>query len=494
MPAPDNAETPPAPGKADTPAPAENAETPGGPPAPTPSPEQAESPDPTATPMVVAQEEPPPPEEPPEPKPQLPKLFAMDEDDRVPTECWSRRTHPNGEYYGGCEEALVAYSNDDQVFFSTTYTNVGNPGQEEIVWDWLSPNPANNGTARGTAASCRFLYTSVGTDPADFDSRSTLEITVWDRRHPEGKVTRTINTPTHLPELELWAGITARDVGVWTLTQTRNGNPTTETFTVQDPPAGVGEWSRWASPVDSQDVSSSVVAYTNDNWLLRNKTFPFADPNAPQTIAWDWISSDPELNKNQRDAYLSVVAKYRRVAGGQYRVRVRVFDANFPGGRVWKEEVGPGTLSQYTLSYGQGLPAYGAWTFRERVNEDPPEEDPIQVRSLVASVSAPSSFFIDNGPLTCTIRVESFPLTWIPSSLDWSLAIRPVGDSGLGAPVREFTGTVTGNTNNPITIRQEWDGTDSLGQQVDLASRWVPEVNVATGAGMGGRPRHVASR
>lgn len=412
-----------------------------------------------------------------EPVPRMPKLFAQRTLDAPPDDFFSRQAVPGGRYIPVTE--FKAYTNDHAVFFSKQLIPAVNPGSEQVTWDFLSPVPANNQTSRGTAASVEFSYTSVGEDAASFDSQSTLVVTVWDKRWPEGKVVRTIQTPTHQEQLQIYAGITARDPGFWTFTETSTHQPTTQfDFPVEEPPVPATEWTRWVDPTQSEDVTTSPLVYTNDDWLLRTKAFTFENPSQAQTISWSWLAPDPALNTTSRASYVTIELRYRILPGEQYRVLVRVFDPAFPGGRLVKEETGPGTLPGYTLTYGEGLPVYGAWSCVEQVNQLPPVTTAIEARSLVTSVRGPAAFYPDNGPITYNISIEGFPATFVPQNLEWNLKIRRLDGSQPLDSVREFTGTVADNDQNPVLIMQDWDGADEFGTRVGIGKSFLPELTV----------------
>ncbi len=412
-----------------------------------------------------------------EPVPRMPKLFAQRSQDAPPDDFCMRQTVPGGPYIP--VPFFGSYTTDHALFFSKNFFPVSNPGSEQITWDFLSPVPANNQTARGTAASVEFSYTSVGEDAASFDSQSTLVVKVWDKRWPEGKVVRTIQTPTHQDRIPIYAGITARDPGFWSFTETSTHQGTSQSdFLVEEPPLPATEWTRWVDPSQSEDVSASPLSYTNDNWLMRTKSFTFENPSQAQTISWSWLAPDPALNTTSRGSYVTIELRYRLLAGGQYRALVRVFDPAFPGGRLIKEETGPGTLPGYTLTHGAGLPVFGSWSCVEQVNQLPPVTTAIEARSLVTSVQGPSAFYPDNGPITYTISVQGFPETFVPQNFEWNLKIRRLEGSHPLDSVREFTDTVTDNDQNPVLITQTWDGADESGTRVGVGKSFLPELSV----------------
>lgn len=463
-------------------------------------------------PVRVAQEPSPEPSAEPEPSPTaspLPRPLSVVDfpnDDRVPPPAgWTRKTHPNSQYFpmsAITPEQPQAFTNDYRLYYGHRLEALPNPGTKTVEWDFISPVAEHNKVAgRNSFVSMKLEYTSVGAQAADFDSSYTIKLTVWDKSRPGGKVVRTISQPTHLDNFYLYAGFVPIDAGNWTLRETHDGQEASTTFIVHAPPEPpAGALSRRL-----RDSYRPLVgaAYTTDEWVMMNKTYPLScqdvdpEPEDPPTctrraqIFWHWKGPEAE-NKTSLGTYRSVKLKYRTdAAGSTHRLTMHVYDRNYPGGRLVTGVNGTGTLANATIIDGSGLLTYGPWTFEESINNvtSPPQE--FEVRHFTAHIEhTPGVYFPDNGGgFDYPVKLETFPITWVPSNVDFKIELR---DARENSTVRTLTDTVTANTENPLQRTLHWDGQKQAGGQVDLGSPILPQLSVELPDVTSARTRRVA--
>ncbi|MGE0496111.1 MAG: RHS repeat domain-containing protein [Vulcanimicrobiota bacterium] len=461
---------------------------------------------------LVAQADPPPPD--PDLRRAQNQMGVIEPpgDDEYPPSAWSRVT-ARYSAYRDMGSAPQAYANDLFVYHAETYPSIGNPGTTTVLWDFYSPNTDHNLTARGTSSSIQFEYTSVGDSASAFDAEYTLNLTVWDRRWPEGRLLngQTEKNDTQLQELSLFAGVAARDVGTWTFKETRDGNESApQTFEVLPTPEPDLAWNRRVTGAGYQDaVQASPIVFDADEWFVHKQTYnlaeieaiqpPDPDPSDPaadmsntSVVYWHWDSPFPEANTNKFGSYLSVRFRYHHNnANTVYVTSTKVYDAAYRNGRLIEYNRVEGTPpTERTLFYGQGLPGTGQWNFREVINgvESPPVA--IDGRDIKLSFEQAREFNPDNGPQKYIVKVQPVPATWTPANFD---VVVDIQDVDTGAIIRTLTQPVTGNTDNPATVELSWDGKDSGGAAVEQGRVIMPYPRIEVSSVVANEPRTVAS-
>jgi hypothetical protein len=367
-----------------------------------------ETPDGVRPPRVVAQSDPPPaPPADPETKRnrnRMPIIALPSDGFKPPSDRWSRLPSLGAGYIDQPSNPL-GYDADYSMFFRDTYGDVANPGEETIVWDFISPMAQRNLTSRSSAASVQFHYVSTGDELSVNDwPKYNLEVTVWDRRFPEGKVINKAkeSSPLIRDSLTLFAGVSARDPGIWTLRRTRNGEGLAdEFFQVSALPAFsssayIPPGQEWATLAGDLYRNSGRAFGATDELLVNEKRYPVADllqdivpPPDPEAepeeqdpvyakkceVFWHWYSPDASDNKTALGSYLSFQLFYRQnAAGTRYTLRTKIWDSRYPNGRLqeFRQVENEPLLQEYTIRYGAGLPRAGGWTFKEVVNAGAP--------------------------------------------------------------------------------------------------------------------------
>ena len=362
-------------------------------------------------PEVLAQEPPPEPEPeltPDERRAKNQMAIIVPQDDEIvpPPYRWARVTHP----FAGYEDISAGkqiYANDMLLQVSRWYSGIANPGETKIRWDFVSPVAEHNRTSHNSSASIEFHYTSAGASPSAFDAEYELRMTVWDRKNPEGKLlNRKEKNPTQLTTLSLFAGVTPRDVGTWTMKEVRDGSEiASETFEVLAMPEAPAELSRFTNGA-FQAESPFEAVFLSDDWLVQKKSYTLADiaaeDNPPNpdpmpdddmtqtaTVLWHFDSPRTEDNVNKFGSYLSYEFYYKQnAAGTKYTLRTKVWDPIYKnGGRITRFERVEGTLPEiFEMQYGMGLPSPGDWTLREVINGVESPSATVEARELAVGV------------------------------------------------------------------------------------------------------------
>lgn len=266
-------------------------------PSPSPTPTDEPSPDPV-----------PPTEEPTPPAPQStlpplrsePQMAVVYAPSRLPGEPAveiSRLPHP-ASVYTEIKEDNPAYLQDYALAFKKTYANLRNPGRTEVWWDFYSPVAENNKTRRHTSASIEFIYKSEAPRACHREARYSLEMRLYDNRHPGGRLLEPLRkSNTHLEELVAYAGIVAPDVGTWHWIERRDGSQLSDkTFEVKSINGVPATWTRRING-QLQTILVPFVAHTSDDWLVRsvNYTFPSFESGPPSSLyhfnaEWNWFA------------------------------------------------------------------------------------------------------------------------------------------------------------------------------------------------------------
>lgn len=357
------------------------------------------------------------------------------------------------------------------------------PTNDEVIrWDFISPVAANNKTSRGSAASLEWRYRAQGSDPADFKANYKLEVKIWDRSCPSGRVLYRRQEKTKLCFLRPHCAIAARDLGVWEVHMTRNGQDAgMKAFDVKLPPVADQEgFSRRLNegyrPLDSDG------AFTSDEWLHHQKTYTPEPPNRrgrqKQSIEWDFKSPTFKENCNRRGAYYSLTQEYES-DGQNSTVRERLYDSLYPQGHTYRISTSTGRLESLRLLGGPALSNFGDLTFKERVSGEVHSQK-IPVRKILAFVQLPAgNMYQNNGSTAYQVRVATFPESWDPGEISWKLKLRNASNNNVLAT---FEGLFLEDSNQgPLkTALQQWDGIDEeTGQKPPAGTVVVPELEIS---------------
>ena len=353
---------------------------------------------------------------------------------------WSRQTHVNARFRETSASTVnaTAFTNDEFLHVARSYDKLAD--REEIIWDLTeAANPDANQTARHTAASVRWRYRASGSSPSALPSNYNLEITVWNQQFPSGKVTFARSEDMKLGRLKLHAALSCRDSGLWALKVTRNGASLGEdNFLIQDPP--ISDGAGWTRRVLGKDktIAAPVVAYTNDEWLSHTEDYPIPDPDVDGKqqfeVVWHLFSPDPQYNKVTRHrSYLTLKSSYSS-DGQTWAIVTRVFEPNYPSGRVFRQSSGTGRLPTLKVSYAKGLPIYGDWKFSEKTTGASAKTTTVSVRQIQISTKLNTAApYLDNGKMIYRLKVETFPASWVPPN--WNYRLDLANSQGQTVPM-----------------------------------------------------------
>mgnify|MGYP003584888116 CR=1 FL=1 len=219
----------------------------------------------------------------------------------------SRLPHTGG-HYSALSATEPAYTHDRAVVFKKAYSNLANPGQERIRWDFLSPDASHNATRLHTSASVEFVYHSTARCASHRDARYEVDVILYDNKSPGGRrLSRPwLQSKTHLKELVAYSGIATPDVGVWRWKESRNQRPVSEaTFEVKRLPDAPAVWNRQIKGV-LRPITAPFVAFTGDDLLIHSKEYTLPNFSAGPTSSpvrfsaqWNWRApADSKLNRN----------------------------------------------------------------------------------------------------------------------------------------------------------------------------------------------------
>lgn len=118
------------------------------------------------------------------------ELGYVDADPRKPFPQleYSRQTYDGGPYLPTGQEIPAVHVQDHLLHIARTLDNPGE--REDYTLDVVSPKAEDNGiTERNSTASVRWSYWRLsGARASAFDAKYQMEIRVWDRRSPNGRV------------------------------------------------------------------------------------------------------------------------------------------------------------------------------------------------------------------------------------------------------------------------------------------------------------------
>ena len=375
----------------------------------------------------------------------------------------------------------TTYQNDWMVHSNRTFKQLTN--NEEIVFDWVSPNPAANHTSRHTAASCVYRYRHVGKSPSSFDAKYRLEIKVYDAKSPNGRSIVRKEEAMQLCQLNAHNGVAARDLGKWTLNILRNGqNEGTQEFTVNEPlkPTDTG-WTRVSQ--GQLKSASDLVGYTRDEALVYRGDYTIPEPEDGRQeqdfrVTWHLKAPKSSYNRCKHNSFWSLESRYRW-DGQRYSLKTTIFDQAYPNGRLLKSEEGDGRLGSFRLCYGQGLPKFGNYKFNEKIDKAAQTTQTLAIRQLDYSArSLTAGLFLDNGKVPFELSFNANPTDWAPSELAWQLDIV----DSAGQVVRTYNNNISGNTDSERTWIQVWDGKDNAGNPVGFGRGISTRFTVAEAA------------
>lgn len=399
----------------------------------------------------------------------------------------SRLPHP-ASVYSEITADNQAYLQDYALVFKKTYGNLRNPGRNEVWWDFYSPNPANNKTRRQTSASIEFIYKSEAPRACHRDARYSVEMRLYDNKHPGGKLLEPLTkSKTHLEQLVAYAGIVAPDEGTWHWIERRDGSQLSDkTFEVKNINGVPATWTRRING-QLQTILIPFVAHTSDDWLLRslNYTFPSFESGTPSSLyhfnaEWNWFapkkSGPSHHHHSDKHPYLKVKTDYY-CDGVSYRLLVRAYDHAYPKGRIIRLQEGEGWLDDATINHGCGLPVEGTWRLQEKISGVETECLTLQARQILVGVQSPNLIYLDNQAQVYHLNLFSSPSTYKVKNFKWTFELRNVDTQAL---VRSYSGEVSGNTKSALSWEQVWDGKDQDGALVPLgitvAARLLIEV------------------
>ena len=399
----------------------------------------------------------------------------------------SRLPHP-ASVYSEVTADNQAYLQDYALVFKKNYANLRNPGRTEVWWDFYSPNPVNNKTRRHTSASIEFIYKSEAPRACHRDARYSLEMRLYDNKHPGGRLLDPLNrSKTHLEQLVAYAGIVAPDEGTWHWVERRDGSQLSDkTFDVKSINGVPATWTRRING-QLQTILVPFVAHTSDDWLLRsvNYTFPSFESGPPSELyhfnaEWNWFApkktGQSHHHQSNKHPYLRVKTDYY-CDGVHYRLLARAFDHAYPKGRIIRLQEGEGWLDDATINHGCGLPVEGTWRLQEKIAGVETECLTLQARQILVGVQTPNLIYLDNKAQVYHLNLFSSPSTYKVKNFKWTFELRNADTQAL---VRSYSGEVSGNTKNARSWEQLWDGKDQDGAMVPLgitvAARLLIEV------------------
>jgi len=403
-----------------------------------------------------------------------------------PIHAWTRRTGFNGPLFPVADQANPSlYTLDYGIVHRATHA-LSNPGSHVISWDFVSPNPNGNVSRRHSAASIVWTYRSTGRFPTDTNAHYRIDAKIYDRVSPSGRTIALGNQDGQLDFYQVAAGVTAHDIGKWTLLENVDGSRSSSDFVVSDPANPTAEWSRrvegrW------ETIIAPFAAYINDEWVSRRKTIYFPSltrqPIASQCAAnrrtvveWHWRSKgNSRLNRTQFKSFMSTRMVYR-TTGSNYSLATYVFDEAYPNGRLYRQETGNGTLAQAPMAWGSGLPEYGNIELEERINGVQTELFVLEGRRIDAMAQSAGRFYVDNGNLEMNVSIDFLPETSPIKSGRWILELRDV-ETG------KIVYTDTQQFSNPdkkshLSFPRTWDGRGLGGVPMPLGSQVRAEVTV----------------
>lgn len=410
-----------------------------------------------------------------------PELAAVEANPNSPFPQWqySRQTYENGPYLAINDE-IPAVQAQDRLFHVARKLN--NPGAvEEYTVDVFSPVSQNNATARGSTASCRWTYRRVsGTSASSFDARYELEVRVWDRGSPSGRVVARREEAMWLPQLPFHCAFALHDVGNHLMVSQRNEEaPTQTTVQVNFPQPEVEGLSHRVFYQDRPLDQSPVIAYTSDERVNDVRTYEIPQPdesgNQQFKARLDWRSNRGGFGRTRFHSYASIEASYTS-DGEHYRVERRLFDGIFRDGHLLQVETGDGRLEQLTIAGGFAMPREGRWRIQEHADGTSTITHQVMVRALSTEVAPlTASLFQGNGSSIYRMVLHaSGPDRWVPEKWLWTLTLRDDG----GRIIRTYTDQVEGNTEADREFYQIWDGNDEDGNKVPANTNITPDLQL----------------
>ena len=403
-----------------------------------------------------------------------------------PIHAWTRRTGFNGPLFPVADQAQPAlYTLDYGIVHRATHV-LSNPGSHVISWDFVSPNPEGNISRRHSAASIVWTYRSTGRFPTDTNAHYRIDAKIYDRVSPSGRTIALGNQDGQLDFYQVAAGVTAHDIGKWTLLESVDGSRNSSDFVVSDPANPTAEWSRrvegrW------ETIIAPFAAYINDEWVSRRKNIYFPSltrqPIASQCAAnrrtvveWHWRSKgNSRLNRTQFKSFMSARMVYR-TTGTNYSLATYVFDEAYPNGRLYRQETGSGTLAQAPMAWGSGLPEYGNIELEERINGVQTELFTLEGRRIDAMAQSAGRFYVDNGNLDINVNIDFLPETSPIKSGRWIMELRDV-ETGqvVFTDTQQFTNP---DKKSHLSFARSWDGRGLGGVPMPLGSQVRAEVTV----------------
>lgn len=418
-------------------------------------------------------------------QPELARIILPNEVGK-PIHDWTRRTGFNGPLFAVADpNQPTLYTLDYGIVHRKTHT-LSNPATHTVTWDFISPNPEGNLSARHSAGSIIFTYRSSGDFATATNAHYRVLAKVYDRISPHGRTITLEDQTGHLPTYETVAGVTARDIGQWTLRETVDGTVNSTTFTVVDPPNPTAEWSRrvegrW------ETIIAPFAAYVNDEWLSRRKTIYFPTPtrapidrqcaaNRRTVVEWHWRSKNSSwLNRTQFKSFVSVRVVYR-TTGSKYSLATYVFDEAYPQGRLYRQETGDGTLANAPMAWGGSLPEYGDIQLEERINGVQTELFTLEGRRIDAMAQSKGRFYVDNGNLELNVNVDFYPETSPLKTGRWILELRDVETGQIVyTDTRQFNNA---EKKSHLSFTTTWDGRGLGGVPIPIGSQVRAEVTV----------------
>ncbi|CAM9616121.1 unnamed protein product, partial [Phaeothamnion confervicola] len=353
---------------------------------------------------------------------------------------------------------------------------------EKIQIDCISPNSEANQTAKHSAATLIVSYQGSGSSPSALDSHSQLEWKRYDSRNPNGTVVYSSQEKLLRSFLKIHGGVAiGKDLGDWKIVISRNGTQlSSTTVTVVQPPTASDIWSRRVNN-NYTSISSPLVAYTTDDGVLYSPA-PYTIPapsggSSTQTYKVSWKFISPQDSDNRTDGAYTTVDETYVSDGSVWNTTTVVKSPAYRDGRILTQ-TGAGTLQQLPPpSPGiVGLPHPGTWKFIEKVGQTASTTTTFEVRQITADASQvlPGAF-TDTGLMPYKLNIQTFPATWVPAEIDWTLSLV----DGSGAAVKTYTGKITSVTSNNISLVQDWDCKDASGNTVKTGGTVTPVLTVS---------------